>query len=255
MTGFLLAAVLLVAAAFLIVMMVRAAFANTVREEVLTFDDYPAQIDDLTIFFISDIHRRSIHDSIIHEAKGSADVVIIGGDLTEKGVPFSRVRENIKKLIEIAPIYFIWGNNDYEVDIQKLEELFREFDVTVLKNNSAFLPTFDNKIVLIGTDYPNTSDSMQAILYSIKKTAFRIVLSHSPDLAEKVTDSDGVPLILSGHTHGGQIRIFGMGPYEKGGIKEYQWTTLFVSNGYGTSLLPLRLGAPAETHLITVKKG
>ncbi|RWR15000.1 metallophosphoesterase [Siminovitchia fortis] len=254
MIGILLAAAL-VGTALLILMMVCKAFADTVREDVLAFGEYPAGIDDFTIFFISDIHRRSIHDSIIFKAKGKADVVIIGGDLTEKGVPFSRVRENLKKLIEIAPVYFIWGNNDYEVDIQKLGELFREFDVTVLKNKSAFLPAFDNQIVLIGTDYGDTIESMQAILYSIKKSAFRIVLCHSPVLAEKVAESDNVSLILSGHTHGGQIRMFGLGPYEKGGIKKYPWTTLLVSNGYGTSLLPLRLGAPAETHLVTVKKG
>ncbi|GIN92054.1 metallophosphoesterase [Siminovitchia terrae] len=253
MTEFLLAAVF-IGGLFLLFMMVRAAFADSVHVHVLSFDKYPSEIDDLNLFFISDIHRRTIHDNIINEAKGKADIVIIGGDLTEKGVPFSRVRDNLKKLSKIAPAYFIWGNNDYEVDLKQLENVFREFNVTVLKNEAAFLPGSNEKVVLVGTDFTDTSEIMRIILYSINNSAFRIVLSHNPALAEEVSEVDNVPLILSGHTHGGQIRILGFGPYEKGGIKKYPATTLFVSNGYGTSLLPLRLGAPAETHLITVKR-
>lgn len=253
MTEFLLAAVF-IGGLFLLFMMVRAAFANSVRVHVLYFNEYPSEVDDLNLFFISDIHRRTIHDSVINEVKGKADAVIIGGDLTEKGVPFSRVRDNLKKLSKIAPAYFIWGNNDYEVDLKQLEKIFQEFDVTVLKNEAAFLPGSNKKVVLVGTDFTDTSETMRIVLYSISHSAFRIVLSHNPELAKEVSEADNVPLILSGHTHGGQIRLFGFGPYEKGGIKKSPATTLFVSNGYGTSLLPLRLGAPAETHLIIVKR-
>lgn len=254
MTVVLMIALLIFVMALLLFVMIRSAFADIVRTVVLAFDEYPDGTADLTIFFISDIHRRSVSRKIIDKAKGRADIVIIGGDLTEKGVPFTRVRSNLQKLIEIGPVYFIWGNNDYEVDIKKLDDLFLELDVTVLKNNSAYLPKFNNRIILIGTDYADSSESMRAILYSIRDPLFRIVLSHNPALADKVTVEDKVPLILSGHTHGGQIRIFGLGPYSKGGIKKYPWTTLLVSNGYGTSLLPLRLGVPAETHLITICK-
>ncbi|VEF47951.1 metallophosphoesterase [Bacillus freudenreichii] len=243
-----------VAGAALFYVMVRAAFENTVQTVVLAFDDYPDGVDELSIFFISDIHRRSIHESIIEKVRGKADVVLIGGDLTERGVPFSRVRDNLRKLADVAPVYFIWGNNDYEVDLNKLESLFFEFDVTVLKNSSVYLTGYDRNIVLIGTDFIDTIQPLRPILHSIKSPAFRIVLSHNPAIVRGVSHTDKLSLIMSGHTHGGQIRIFGIGPYEKGGIKNYPWTTLFVSNGYGTSLLPLRLGAPAEVHLITLCK-
>ena len=69
------------------------------------------------MFFISDIHRRIVSESIIEEVSGKVDVVIIGGDLLEKGVPMERVKENIKKLKKLGPILFVWGNNDYEVDV------------------------------------------------------------------------------------------------------------------------------------------
>lgn len=250
MTGIILLAA--VTGLALVYVMVRAAFENNVRTEVWTFEEYPDGAEELSIFFISDIHRRVIHDSIFLKVNGKADIVIIGGDLTEKGVPFSRVRNNLKKLAEIAPVYFIWGNNDYEVDKIELEALFLEFNVTVLKNNAVYLAGYDKKIVLVGTDFIDSIEIIRPILHSIQFPAFRIILSHNPAIARGVIDADHVSLIMSGHTHGGQIRIFGIGPYEKGGMKKYPWTTLFVSNGYGTSLLPLRLGAPAETHLITL---
>ncbi|WP_370314234.1 hypothetical protein [Guptibacillus hwajinpoensis] len=61
-------------------------------------------------------------------------------------------------------------------------------------------------------------------------------------------------MILSGHTHGGQIRLFGWGIREKGGIKNINGTTVVISNGYGTTTLPLRLMAPAESHIFILKR-
>ena len=56
--------------------------------------------------------------------------------------------------------------------------------------------------------------------------------------------------MLSGHTHGGQIHLFGFRPYERGRLKRENDLTILISNGYGTTGVPLRLGAKAETHLI-----
>ena len=60
-------------------------------------------------------------------------------------------------------------------------------------------------------------------------------------------------LLLSGHTHGGQIHLFGFSPYEKGRLKKENDLTVLISNGYGTTGVPLRLGAKAETHLISIE--
>ena len=64
--------------------------------------------------------------------KGKADIVIIGGDLAEKGVPLSQISLNIQKLREIAPVYFVWGNNDYEIEYHELDALLIENNVKVL---------------------------------------------------------------------------------------------------------------------------
>jgi uncharacterized protein len=87
----------------------------------------------------------------------------------------------------------------------------------------------------------------------VPENSFRILLAHNPDTIKKLEKTHKVSLMLSGHTHGGQIRILGFGMYQKGSISTIADTIVLVSNGYGTTALPLRLGAPPETHLITVK--
>ncbi|ONK21875.1 metallophosphoesterase [Bacillus sp. VT-16-64] len=241
-------------AVFLLLFMVKEAFRNEVKEEVLAFPDFPIQWGELTIFFISDIHKRLIHESIIQQIKGKAEIVIIGGDLTERGVPLARTRKNIELLQQVAPVFFIWGNNDYEVDTKKLNELFDECGVTVLKNETAFLQKGESSIALIGLDdYEPSEPLSRAISHSLDDRHFKILLSHRPSILKHIRPSDHISLILSGHTHGGQIRIFGFGPYQRGRTFHCPSATVLISNGYGTTLLPIRLGAPAETHLITIK--
>lgn len=97
-------------------------------------------------------------------------------------------------------------------------------------------------------------DRLDLAIQAAGEGGFRILVSHNPGILRKIKPEHKIDLVLSGHTHGGQIRIFGFGPYEKGGIKIIAGITLFVSNGYGTTLLPLRLGTKAETHILVIKK-
>jgi predicted MPP superfamily phosphohydrolase len=244
---------LLVLALLILAVMVKEAFANRVLHHELSFARFPASFDPLTIFFISDIHRRKISEKIISKAIG-ADMVIIGGDLTENKVPWKRVRNNIEKLSRIGPIYFIWGNNDYEVDTRQLKVLLLRHDATILANTAREMRLQnDEQIYLLGVDdLAKERDRLHDALSGVKRDSFKILVSHNPEIMEKILPEYRIDLVLSGHTHGGQIRIFNFGPYEKGGIKRKGNTVLFVSNGYGTTLLPLRLGAKAETHLITI---
>lgn len=238
----------------LIVHMWFRAHANTVCEMKLPLDRLPPGFDGVIIFFITDIHRRIVSEEIIAQARG-ADMVIIGGDLTEKGVPFRRVERNIERLKQIGPVYFVWGNNDYETNYRRLDTLLREKGVTILDNTAVRLEANGDRVALLGVDdYGLERDRLDLALKDSPQ-GYRILVSHNPAIAETMTDGTGIRLLLSGHTHGGQIRLFGWGPREKGGIKHRNDLTVFISNGYGTTMLPLRLGAPAETHLITLKKG
>lgn len=242
----------------LILYMFKEAFADRVMQHQLFFKDFPESFGHIKIFFISDIHKRTVSEKIIEEVRSlKPDIVIIGGDLVEKGVPFQRVKENLKKLKSLGSVYFVWGNNDYEVDFRKLDTMFLDCGVKVLDNTAVSFEseTGDHFILLGVDDMSKRRDRLELALQDAGEFGFRVLVSHSPEIIRKIKQEHQIQLILSGHTHGGQIHILGYSPYEKGGIKKRKDTTLLISNGYGTTALPLRLGAKAETHMITLSKG
>ncbi|MGH1284796.1 metallophosphoesterase [Bacillus toyonensis] len=241
---------------FLLVMY-KEAMRNTVLEHTLEFKDFPQSFQQMNMFFISDIHRRVVSDSLIERIKGKVDLVIIGGDLAEKGVPLSKISANIQKLRAIAPVYFVWGNNDYEIEYHELDALLLENNVKVLDNTRVvFESELGEKICLLGVDDVGLErDRLDLALADCKEEGFRILISHNPDIIKKMSGKEQISLVLSGHTHGGQIRLFPSEKYLKGGVYNHSNTTLFVSNGYGTTLIPLRFRAPAQTHIITLCGG
>ncbi len=232
------------------------AHRNRVVYVELRFADFPKSFRAFTIFFISDLHRRKVSNKIIEQVKGKADIVLIGGDLTEKGVPFARVKENIQRLKMIGPVYFVWGNNDYEVDYHELDALLLQEGVRILDNRAVMFESEEGeKIALLGVDdISKRRARLDFALLDVDEEAFRILASHNPAIINKIRPEHHISLVLSGHTHGGQIRVFSFGLYEKGGIKQRNGTTVYVSNGYGTTNIPLRLGVPAETNLITIRR-
>lgn len=251
--------ILLVLAAggcLLLYRMLLEAFLNKVVTHEITFPDFPQSFGRVSLFFISDIHRRTISDKIIAEVSGKADFVVIGGDLTEKGVPMDKVKANIEKLKQIGPIYFVWGNNDYEVDFHELDAVLLESGVKTLDNTAVtFESDTGEKFSLLGVDDLNQGrDRLDLALSDSESNSFKILACHYPSISEKILPENNIKLVLSGHTHGGQIHLFGYSPYKRGELKRLENTTLLVSNGYGTTAIPLRLGAPAECHLITLKR-
>ena len=241
----------------LLIYMLREAFLNNVVKHELLFPDFPESFEKVTLFFISDIHRRTISDKIINTIKGNADIVIIGGDLTEKGVPLNRVKENLAKLKQIGPVYFVWGNNDYEINYHELDAILLDYGVKVLDNTAiVFESATGEKLSLLGVDDMNQQrDRLDLALLDAEEQSFKILTSHYPAIIEKIRPEHEIRLVLSGHTHGGQIHILGYSPYKRGMVTKLINTTLLISNGYGTTTVPLRLGAPAECHLITIRNG
>ncbi|MFC3882752.1 metallophosphoesterase [Bacillus songklensis] len=227
---------------------------NKVVEHHLAFKEFPSTFGEVRIFFISDIHRRHVSKKLLEQVKRKVDFVVMGGDIIEKGVPFERVRENLRTLKKLGPLYFVWGNNDYEVDFHQLDALLLEENVKILDNTSALFESEEGEMLeLLGVDDVSKNRAhLHLALADSQPGSFKILISHNPSVHKKVKKEDGIALMLSGHTHGGQIRLFGFGPYEKGGIKSLEHTTLFVSNGYGTTGVPFRLGVPAEAHVIVI---
>lgn len=226
------------------------AFRNDVKSTAIQDETFPRKAP-LALFFISDIHRRTVSRSVVQKA-GRADAVIIGGDLLEDGVKKMRIEKNIQRLAQIGPVYFIPGNNDYEMKWEELEALLVEQGVVILRNNAAALCQC---VYLVGVDdlSKQRADKKRAF-QQVPAHAYTIFCAHNPAFIKHIQPQDNVALFLSGHTHGGQVRIGRFGLYERGGWKKRGDTHMLVSNGYGTTGIPLRLGARAETHKIIIQR-
>ncbi|MFJ7933426.1 metallophosphoesterase [Sporosarcina sp. NPDC096371] len=208
----------------------------------------------LTVFFISDIHRRKIGKKLLTKIRdgNEIDVVIIGGDLAEKGVPLARIAKNVQHLSRLAPLFFIWGNNDREVGEQQIRDIILQNGGKILDNESVSIPGHPDWGIG-GTDDPSSGNvDIGSMLQSIQQYAHMIIATHNPVLFRKIEQVFQPRLMVAGHTHGGQIRLGKWGLQEKGVFRRGEGWAKLISNGFGTSTLPLRLGAPPECHIIHV---
>ncbi|MFB4163452.1 metallophosphoesterase [Alteribacillus sp. JSM 102045] len=237
---------------FWIIFMGIEAKRNRLRNEELYLKKLPKSFCNKCIYFISDIHFRCIPDKLVKKVKNKAELVIIGGDIMEAGVPLARVRDNIRKLKEIGTVIFVWGNNDAEVR-EDLLVLLEEEEVIILEN-SIFQWRLNNEVLNIAGLMDRHQVLNETEFKEKRQKSIPILTIHDPAVLDQLTAPFVFEAALSGHTHGGQIRLGLLGIREKGGWKTRRGIQLLISNGYGTTTLPLRWGAPAESHLITLKR-
>jgi uncharacterized protein len=241
----------LLAAFTLLLYMYIEAHRNRVSIDTVNIDKLPVSFKNFKIFFISDVHRRTITNKLIEKAI-KADIVIIGGDLVEKGVPMDRVEDNIKMLSKIGPVHFVWGNNDYDVDINYLKNTISDNGAIILDNTCISLKRNNEVLDIAGiNDLSFGKDRLEDAVMNCSSSC-RILISHNPDISRKIKKEYQIRLVLSGHTHGGQIRLGPLGIAKRGGWYDEGYYKLLVSNGFGATHLPLRFGAPCEAHLITL---
>lgn len=236
-------------------MLVRAQWDH-VRVHHISDNFFPSS-SPLTIFFISDIHNRVIKKGTIEKIQ-DVDLVLIGGDLVDKRTSIEQLEQNIRRLKELdAPTFFVPGNNDHELQGENLISLLNAYEVVTLSNEDRTVPHYGGNSFLISGLDPYFLRPRRTMASAIEETdRYQILCVHDPFVFERMNKEDRQKfhLILSGHTHGGQIRFFGMGPYKRGGLRNIGSQHLLISEGYGTSVWPLRLGTSAECHIIQVSR-
>lgn len=207
----------------------------------------------LSIFFISDVHLRKINRKMILSIHQRIDAVIIGGDFADGRTPIGRIKNNIALLQQLAPIYFVWGNNDREVGEERLRELFKVMGVIIVENDAFLLPNRTNPIWISAIDYTSSqSTSFESALAKCKQDDLVIFIAHNPQVLPNVPKKKNIILMLAGHLHGGQIRFGNYGIHPHGSFSIRQGIPTLISNGYGTTLVPFRLGAKPECHIIDI---
>ena len=240
-------ALLALACASVLLYMWKQARENNVRMHEVTATGHGEPVQ---LFFISDTHARKISKKMIESIPGKVDAVIIGGDFVDRRTSQQTLLKNIQLLKTLGPVYFVWGNNDMEIDEQLLRKLFSQHNVTLLENEVVQIGKQQDFYLSAVTFSPDKENIKRALATcNLEKTAF---IAHNPDLFEKVHRQFKPLVSIGGHLHGGQIRLGKWGIQPHGYFKKVGNRYELVSNGYGTTLLPLRLGAKPECHIIQI---
>ena len=239
-----------------------------VRTDVLVCSNgIPEAFDAYKIVQSSDLHDAQIGENneklVAMTAETEPDCIVLTGDFVDSSRFHPELSLSVaESLVKIAPVYYVSGNHEAilpDADYQALTDGLRALGVCVLEDESAELTRGGQSIRLIGlTDigfHPGTleekKDALRTALSALlPEDEFSVTLAHRPELMDVYTEC-GAPLVLSGHAHGGQIRLPGIGgliapgqglfPKYTEGKYEENGTTLVVSRGVGNSVLPLRV--------------
>ncbi|WP_194852488.1 metallophosphoesterase [Nonlabens antarcticus] len=227
------------------------------------FDISKSEKNKIKIIQISDLHfdqLKSFHSSIAKKINFlKPDLIFITGDSVENTEKIELLNEFLQLIDKPIKKYAITGNWEYwgNVDLKILKEMYSRNNCELLINENRSITLKQREISIIGIDdyVGGNSDFLKAI-QGIKQTKTNIVLSHCPEHRDVITAEKGefkIDLVLSGHTHGGQITLFGFAPFKPQGSGKYLkgWykniePKMYISKGIGTSILPIRFGARAE---------
>ena len=259
-------ALIIIMIIFLIYGLMEPYFIQT-KEIIIESNDIPADFDGKKIVFITDIHQslffndRRTEDLVSQVNELNPDMILLGGDYVSDYSP--EVNSCFNKLSKLkAPlgVYGVLGNNDPpELSIIAMKNA----NITYIGNKGLWVKNNSVKIRVGGVgDYIRDSQDQSMAIGDADKNDFVILVSHNPDYFPEV-DKSRVDLMLSGHTHGGQITLLGLwapithskyGQQYLTGVKKLDNTTLVISNGIGTIIAPLRIFAPPEIIVIKLKK-
>ena len=190
-----------------------------------------------------------------------ADTVVITGDLVDTKLEYARPALNeLKNLKSKYGTYFIVGNHEYFHNVESIIFEVNSLGIKVLENENVYIGSKDEGFYLcgvydrIGNRYGAYEPNIEEALVNTQDEP-TVLLAHQPKYIEELETTEGIDLILCGHTHGGQIFPFNylvklQQPYVRGLHKHNDTTQVYVNKGTGFWGPPMRLGASSEITLL-----
>lgn len=219
----------------------------------------PLHLEGITIGVISDLHLGTlgsfarVHHAATMLAAAKPDLIIVAGDLTSKPEAEPLLDE---ALAPVQGAYGVLGNWDYS------------FPPKVRRQRAIRLLINEGLLVAPGLWIGGVDDGLMGkpdidrAMSGAPDDAIRILIAHEPELADRVTAEHRIHLQISGHSHGGQIRLPGWGPillprmgrnYHTG-LNRAPHCLVYTTRGLGMSHLPFRVLCPPEVTLLTLKE-
>ena len=234
--------------------------------------DIPEEFDGKRIVFAADFqldtyarfNQKQLDRIIKLINEQEKDIIILGGDYTNWTGKIPRFYKGMKKLEKPEyGIYAVLGNHDYnsvEKNMNGLKSLgykvlVNENDKIIINNQSIYISAVD--------DFRKGNPDAQKAFEGIKKDDFNIFITHNPEYFEYMTDEqkEKADMTLAGHTHGGQITLFGLilhaeikHPWKYGyGLKEYDGHKIYTTSGVGGGAFEMFIRFFAQPEIVVLK--
>ena len=245
-----------------------------VREHTIRIDNWPQQLDGLRIAVLSDIHAdnwfvddKKMRTIVERTNQLQPELIVILGDyMSSNGRVTRRVEPErfgaiLKDLRAPLGVYSVLGNHDWWYSGIQVRRGLEKNGIQVLENEVIHFDLRGTQLWLVGlADLWTRRQAIADTVAMVPEGAPVIALTHNPDIFPDLPQR--VPLLLAGHTHGGQVRLPLIGSvvessdfgdrYVRGHVFENNHH-LFVTTGIGTSIVPVRFGVPPEIVLLTIK--
>jgi predicted MPP superfamily phosphohydrolase len=244
-------------------------FRLRLREQKIIIPSLPEGLNGMRLVQLTDIHlspflsERELAQAVSIANETRAHIALVTGDLISgPGDPLDACIARLAGLKSDLGIYGCLGNHERYVEAEEYAQLKgAEFGLHFLRGQAVKLQVGNAALNMVGVDYQRFNRPyLKDVEALMDPAAFNMLLSHNPDVFP-VAARKGFPLTISGHTHGGQVRIEILEqdlnvarfftPYVDGLYRRGD-SSIFVSRGIGTIGLPARLGAPPEVALITL---
>jgi len=239
----------------------------SLRVHDVPVDDLSPDLNGLRLVQLTDIHmspffsRRELDYAVSLANETRAHVALVTGDLiTTARDPLDSCLDGLKALRADAGVFGCMGNHEKFSHVEAyVDRAGARQGLRFLRRSTQLLPFGDAHVNLAGVDYQRLhAPYLVGAEQWIVPGAYNILLSHNPDVFD-VAAEKGYDLTVSGHTHGGQVRVEILGadlnvarfytPYVDG-LYTKKTASIFVSRGLGTIGIPTRLGAPPEVTLL-----
>lgn len=238
---------------------------TVIRNYDVPISDLGEKLNGLTIAQLSDIHLGPFYDLdmlgdlLEQTAQQQPDILVLTGDIFDNVSTTIKAERLIDSYADRFPygIYYCRGNHEHFRGIALLESALAETKIHNLVNSCELVLDDARPLYIGGVDYPMQREQFDLLqeaytsmaLEDMPANAVKILLAHHPDFVDTAVDYDA-DLVLSGHTHGGQLGFMGISlapplfKYMRGWYHEGK-TALYVHSGNG-SWFPFRLGCPPE---------
>jgi uncharacterized protein len=240
----------------------------TISRNELKFTALPRSFDGYTILHISDMHvemSEAAMQQVIKIASGmSYDLCVLTGDYRARTFgPFDAALAGVARMRAHLrpPIFGVLGNHDTIQMVPAMEAM----GIRMLLNECETIARGGERIHLAGIDDAHfyRVDNIEKAAVQIPQDEFSILLSHTPEVYRQAAHAN-FDLMLSGHTHGGQLCLPGSIPIKLeavlprrmgAGTWQYHDMTGYTSRGAGSSVVPVRLNCPPEITLHCLRRG